>query len=212
MPSSPLPLLPESSSHLPLLISLASLLSPQDQFGRGGGPWRAEDQPGSSAVSPGLSGRGNQPLHSSPVPPGWPLPPASPDLPDLPPMPPGPTRPGWGFGWGGTSLAAQQAPWPEWVRRLPSALFPLFPESLSRLPLLNSPASGEPILSGLHFFSPLSPPSSYQFTLGFLLSPWASESPTSGRQVPWLWGDANCVSSHTRYFLFTWVTHILLDA
>ena len=37
MPSSPLLLLPEGPSHLPLLISPASLLYPQDQCGQGGG-------------------------------------------------------------------------------------------------------------------------------------------------------------------------------
>ena len=40
------------------------------------------------------------------------------------------------------------------------------------------------ILSGLHFSSPLSPPMSYQFTLGFLPPPWASEPRTRGRQAP----------------------------
>ena len=76
-----------------------------------------------------------------------------------------------------TSLGAQQAPWPEWARRLPSALLPLFLESPSHLLLLMSPASEARILSGLHFSSPLSPPTSYQFTLRFLLFPWASEFP-----------------------------------
>ena len=81
-------------------------------------------------------------------------------------------------------LGAQQAPQPQWTRRSPSAPLPLFPESPSHLPLLISPASRAPILSGLHFSSPLGPPTSYLFTLGFLTAPWGLESPTSGRQVP----------------------------
>ena len=97
-------------------------------------------------------------LHFSPAPPGWPLPPATPDLLGLPPMPAGPTLPGWGFGGGGTDLGAQQAPPPEWARRSPSAPLLLFLESPSHLPLLISPSSGAPILSGLHFSSPPSVP------------------------------------------------------
>ena len=58
------------------------------------------------------------------------------------------------------------------------------PPLLSHLPLLISPASGARILSGLHFSSLLSPPTSYRFTVGFPPSPWASGSPTSGRQAP----------------------------
>ena len=85
---------------------------------------------------------------------------------------------------GGTSLGAPQAPWPKWARRSPSVPLLLFLEGPSPLPLLISPASGVPILSGLLFSSPLSPPTSYRFTLGFLPSPWASESPTSGWQGP----------------------------
>ena len=141
-------------------------------------------------------------LCSSPTPPRGPLPPASPGLPGLLPMPPGPMWPGWGFGGRGTGLGAQQAPRPEWARRLSSAPLPLFLESRSRLPLLISPASGAPILSGLHFSFPLSPPTSYRFTLGFFLSPWASESPTMGWQAPYLWGDANSTSSHVAIFFY----------
>ena len=54
----------------------------------------------------------------------------------------------------------------------------------SCLPLLLSLASGALILSGLHFSFPLCPPTSYRFTWGFLLSAWASGSPTSGWQAP----------------------------
>ena len=50
------------------------------------------------------------------------------------------------------------------------------------LPL--SHPSGALVLSGLHFSSPLCPPTSYRFTWGFLLSPWALRSPTSVLQVP----------------------------
>ena len=85
---------------------------------------------------------------------------------------------------GGTGLGAQQAPQPEWARQSPSAPLPLFLESPSCLPLLVSLASGVLILSGLHFSSPLSPPTSYWFTLGFLSSPWVSEFPTSSQQEP----------------------------
>ena len=63
-------------------------------------------------------------------------------------------------------------------------LLSLSSQSPSRLPLLIFPASGAQILSGFHFSSPLSPPTSYRFTLGFFPSPCVSESPTSGQQVP----------------------------
>ena len=92
--SCPAPPVWEGPSYVPLLISLASLLCPQDP--------RSLD---------GTLGVGN-------------------------------------------GLGAQQAPWPKWARRSPSASLPLFPESPSRLPLLISPALGVPILSGLHFSSP----------------------------------------------------------
>ena len=65
-----------------------------------------------------------------------------------------------------------------------SSLAPPVWEGPSCLPLLISLASGAPIPSGLHFSYPLSPPTSYWFTLGFLPSPWASESLTSSRQAP----------------------------
>ena len=84
---------------------------------------------------------------------------------------------------GDTSLGTQQASPPEWARLSPSAPLPLFPESPTHLPLLISLASGALILSGL-YFSPLSPPTSYRFTLGFLPSPWWLEPPTSGQQAP----------------------------
>ena len=73
----------------------------------------------------------------------------------------GPPQPGGVFGAQGIGLGAQQAPWPQWTRRSPSTPLPLFQESPSRLPLLISPASGAPILSGLHSSSPLSPLMSY---------------------------------------------------
>ena len=62
--SSPAPPVPDGPSSLPLLISLASLLCPQDQCGWGGrgGPWRAGDWPSSSAGSLGPSGWGSCPL------------------------------------------------------------------------------------------------------------------------------------------------------
>ena len=80
--SSPAPLVWKGPSHLPLLITPASLLCPLDQCG--GGRLRGQ----------------------------------------------------------GTGLGAQQFPWPEWTRQLPSAPLLLFPESPSCLPLLISPASG----------------------------------------------------------------------
>ena len=84
----------------------------------------------------------------------------------------------------GSAWELSRLPGPEWVGQSPSAPLLLFPESPSHLPLLISPASGVPILSGLHFSSPLSPPASCWFTMGFLPSPWVSESPTSGPQAP----------------------------
>ena len=60
-PSSPLLLLPDGSSHLPLLISPASLAAWM-------GLWRAGNWPGSSAGSPCPSGWGSRPC-SSPTPP-----------------------------------------------------------------------------------------------------------------------------------------------
>ena len=92
--------------------------------------------------------------------------------------------PGGGFGLQGIELGAQQAPPAPVGGAIALPPLPLFPESPSHLPLLISLASGALILSGLHFSSPLSPPVSYQFTLGLLPSPWGSESPTSGQQVP----------------------------
>ena len=81
--------------------------------------------------------------------------------------PQGPTWPRGGLGRQGIGLGTQKAPQPECARRSPSAPLPLFPESPSCLPLLISLASGVLILSGLHFSSPFSPPTSYRFTLGF---------------------------------------------
>ena len=181
-PSTPLPLLPDGSSCLPLLISLASFLCPQGPtrpargFGGQGIGLGAQQAPGPEWAGQSLStpllllpdGSSCLPLLISPA-----------SL--LCPR----THAAWMGLWrGGTSLEAQQAPWPEWARQLPSTPLPLFPESSTRLPLLTSLASGSQILSALHFSSPLSPPTSYWFTLVFLPSPWVSESPTSGRQAP----------------------------
>ena len=115
-------------------------------------------------------------LFSSPAPPGRPLTPASSaSLASLLCPQDQCDRDGalqWGY-W----LGSSEAPWPKWARRSSSTPLPLFPESPSLLPFLIYPASGVLILSGLHFSYPISPPTSYQFTLGFFPSSWASESP-----------------------------------
>ena len=84
----------------------------------------------------------------------------------------------------GPAWELSRLPGPQWAGQSPSAPLPVLPDDSSHLPLLIFPALGALILSGLQFSSPLSPPTSYQFTLGFLPSPWASESPTSSWQVP----------------------------
>ena len=124
LPSAPLLLLLDGPSRLPLLISLASLLCPQDPRGLEGA-LVGDYQPGSSTGSPAPVG-GAIAVHSPPALPGESLPPASPDLPGL----------------RGTN--------------------PVWPP----------------------FLLPPSPPMSYQFTWGFLPSPWASGSHTSSRQAP----------------------------
>ena len=81
LPSAPLPLLLGGSSHLPLLISPASLLCPQHSHSLNGaleGGYRL----GSSAGSPARVGQAIA-LRSSPTLPGESLLPASPDLPGL---------------------------------------------------------------------------------------------------------------------------------
>ena len=102
------------------------------------------------------------------------------------PMPPGPMWPRGvgGPGEWGTSPGSSADSWGPSGRgsrpvllscsscRAPPACFSL------------SPAPWELILSGLHFSSPLSPTMSYRFTWEFLLSTWASGSPTSGWQAP----------------------------
>ena len=135
-------------------------------------------------------------LLSSPAPPRCPLPPASPDPPAslLRPQDPGGLD---GAVERGKQLGSSAGSPAEWARRSPSSPLLLLLESPSHLPLLISPASGAPILSGLHFSSPLGPPTFYRFTLGFLPSPWGSECPSSCRQAPLLWGDANAASSPT---------------
>ena len=95
-PSSPLLLLQsgvwEGPSHLPPLISPASLLCPQGPMWPGGqGIGLGAQQAPLARVGGAIA------LRSSPAPPGWPLPPATPDLPSLLPMPPGPTWPRWRF-------------------------------------------------------------------------------------------------------------------
>ena len=82
--SSPAPPVWEGPSRLPLLISLASLLCPQDPRGLEGWGAALEGRGLAWELSslPGLSGQGDRPLllsRSSPRP----LPPASPDLPSL---------------------------------------------------------------------------------------------------------------------------------
>ena len=128
-------------------------------------------------------------LRSSPAPPVQRAPPTclSCSPLDLLPMPPGPMWPGEGGPWRaghqpGSELS--RLPVPEWAVRSPSAPLSLLPEGPAHLPLLISPASGAPILSGLHFSSPLSTPTSYQFTWGFLPSPWVSGSPTEASRHP----------------------------
>ena len=163
--------LPPTSPDLPSLLPITTRTHvARKQFG-GAGDW-----PGISTGSLCLSGRGNHPpllsCSSWMAPPtwlSWSLRPSS-----FVPR----THTAWMGLWKGvTSLGAQQVPQPEWARRSPSIPLPLFLESPSHLPLLISLASGVLILSGLHFSSPLSPPTSYQFTSGFFPSPWASESP-----------------------------------
>ena len=90
----------------------------------------------------------------------------------------------WSQRAGDLTWEPSRLPGLEWAGQSPSPPLLLLLEGPSCLPLLISPASGAPILSGLHFSSPLSPPTSYRFTLGFLPSPWASESPTSGGRCP----------------------------
>ena len=133
-PSAPLLLLPEGPSHLPLLISPASLLCLQDPCSLDGalegGYWL-----GSSAGSPAQVGQVIT-LHSSPALPGE----------SVPPHP--------------------------------------------RLPLLISPASGAPILSGLHSSTPSVPlhPTSSLWGSSRLLGhqsprPAASRHPSCGETL-----------------------------
>ena len=82
MPFSPLLLLPEGPSCLPLLISPASLLCPQGPTWPGGGLEGQRTGLGAQQVPQAQVG-GAVTLRSSPAPPGGPLPSASPDLPGL---------------------------------------------------------------------------------------------------------------------------------
>ena len=78
MPSTLLPLLPDGSTQVPLLISPASLLYAQDPCSLEGA-LEGRYQPGSSAGSPATVGQGIT-LCFSPTLPEGSLPPASPDL------------------------------------------------------------------------------------------------------------------------------------
>ena len=90
----------------------------------------------------------------------------------------------WSQRVGDITCEPSRLPGFEWVGKTPSSPPLLLPEGPSHLPLLLSSASEAPILSGLHFSSLLSPPTSYWFTWGFLPSPWASGFLTSGQQMP----------------------------
>ena len=115
---------------------------------------------------------------------GGPLLPASPDLPGRPPMLPR-TYVAWRGLWRAGDRPGSSAGSPDRVGRAATLCSsPALPREPSCLPLLIFPASGALILSGLHFSSSLSPPASYWFPLGFLSSPWASESSTSCQQAP----------------------------
>ena len=120
-------------------------------FLRGGGPHLGAQQASWARVG------GANALRSSPAPPGGPLPPASPDLLGLPLAPKDPCglegalEEGY---WPGSSAGSQG-----WVgQAIALCSSPAPPRGPSRLPLLISPGSGAPILSGLHFSSPLCPP------------------------------------------------------
>ena len=94
MPSAPLPLFPVVSSHLPLLISLASLLCSQGLMWPGGG-FGGQGTSLGTQQTPQAQVCGAVALHSSPTLSRGPLMPVSPDLSDLPPMSPGPMWLGW---------------------------------------------------------------------------------------------------------------------
>ena len=193
-PSAPQPLLPEGPSRLPLLISLASLLCPQDPRGLEG-------------ALEGGTGLGAQ---QAPWP-KWARQSPSTPLPLLPESPshlpllislasllcPQDPRGLEGALEGGTGLGAQQAPWPKWARQSPSTPLLLLPESPSHLPLLISLASGVPILSGLHFSSHLGTPTSYRFTLGFLPCLLGGQSPPPAADRHPGCGETLTLSSHT---------------
>ena len=139
----------------------------------GGGPHLGAQQAFLSS-----SGQGKRPpLLCCSSGPAGPLPPAFPVLPSASLLcPQGPTRPGGGFGEQGTGLGAQQAP----CTRVGGSVA----LCSSRLRLLISPASGVPVLSGLHCSSLLFPARPTGSLGGSLPSPWASGSPTSSQQVP----------------------------
>ena len=82
MPSASLPLLPDGSSLLPLLISLASLLSLQGPTSPGGGFGGQGTSLGAQQAPWARVGGANF-LRFSPAPPRGPLLPSSPDLPGL---------------------------------------------------------------------------------------------------------------------------------
>ena len=174
------PLFPEGPSHLPLLFSpRPPSYAPRTSVARGmGGHGRQGTGLGTQqAPQPKWAGR-------SPSAPLLPLLEGPSHLPLLfSPRPPScaprtsVARGMGGHGGQGTSLGTQQAPQPKWAGQSPSAsLLPLL-EGPSRLPFLISPASGAPILSDLHFSSPLSTPLCHTGSLG-------GSSCLLGHQVP----------------------------
>ena len=108
--------------------------------------------------------------------------------PVLPSMPPGPTQAG-GVLWGHRTGPESRADFPGQLGRGDAGSVPpnLSPwgslQAWEPLPPLSHPSEAL-VLSGLHFSSLLSAPTSYQFAWGFFLSLWASGSPTSIRQAP----------------------------
>ena len=88
----------------------------------------------------------------------------------------------------GPSPRARHTPLADWggemLGTLPPDLYLLgYLQVWEPLPPFSHP-SGALVLSGLHFSSPFSTLTSYQFTWVFILSPWVSGSPTSILQVP----------------------------
>ena len=130
--------------------------------------------------------------------------------PGLPPMSPGPMQPGGGL-WGYRiwPRAGQTSP-ADWAGEI-LGMLPPDPsprgslQVWEHLPPLSHP-SAAPVLSGLHFSSPLSPPTSYWFTWGFLPSPWALRSPPASGRCP-SWGETRTLCLPTPP---SWLRHPLL--